>query len=125
MAMAAVIATVVFILLGVFQIIVALGAPYGQYVWGGQHKVLPKGLRVGSVIAVGIYAGFAICLLSKAGVWQVIPQGTVLDTLVWIISVYLVTGIFLNAISRSKPERFVMTPVTAVLAACAFVIALA
>lgn len=53
--MAAIIATVVFILLGVFQIIVALGAPYGQYVWGGQHKVLPKGLRVGSVIAVGYF----------------------------------------------------------------------
>ena len=32
-------------------------------------------------------------------------------------------GVLLNAISRSRPERIVMTPVSAVLTACAVVIA--
>jgi hypothetical protein len=35
-----------------------------------------------------------------------------------------VLGIGLNAISRSRPERLVMTPVVLVLAACCLLIAL-
>jgi hypothetical protein len=41
----------------------------------------------------------------------------------WVLFAYLAIGIALNAISRSRPERFTMTPVTAVLAACALIIA--
>ena len=34
----------------------------------------------------------------------------------WIVFAYFVLGIPLNAISRSRPERFTMTPVVTVLA---------
>jgi hypothetical protein len=44
--------------------------------------------------------------------------------LVWMIVVYLSIGIVMNALSRSKPERFVMTPVAALLAALGLIVAL-
>jgi hypothetical protein len=37
--------------------------------------------------------------------------------------VYLLLGVAMNALSRSKPERWTMTPVALVLAGCAFVLA--
>ena len=42
----------------------------------------------------------------------------------WVIFAYFVLGIGLNAISRSKPERYTMVPVTIVLAVLSFFIAM-
>lgn len=112
-------------LLGLFQIALALGAPLGQYAWGGKHKVLPPSLRVGSALSLLVYLVITICLLSKSGIYQIIQQGTLLNILVWVIFVYLVLGIFMNAISRSKKERYTMTPIVILLASCALTVALA
>ena len=112
-------------LLGLFQLSLALGAPMGQFAWGGKYKVLPRNLRIGSILSLIIYSGIAICLLSKSGIYQIIQQGTLLNILVWVIFVYLVLGIFMNAISRSKRERYTMTPIVILLASCALTVALA
>ncbi|WP_157524930.1 hypothetical protein [Microbacterium yannicii] len=50
--------------------------------------------------------------------------GIVARVATWVLFAYFAAGILLNGFSRSRPERHVMTPVTAVLAACAFVVAL-
>ena len=111
-------------LLGLFQLSLALGAPMGQFAWGGKYKVLPRNLRIGSILSLIIYLGIAICLLSKSGIYQIIQQGTLLNILVWVIFVYLVLGIFMNAISRSKRERYTMTPIVILLASCSLTVAL-
>ena len=103
-------------LLSLFQLSLALGAPMGKFAWGGKYKVLPRNLRIGSTLSLIIYLGIAICLLSKSGIYQIIQQGTLLYILVWVIFVYLVLGIFMNAISRSKRERYAMTPIVILLA---------
>ena len=54
--------------LAVLQLLVASGLPYGRFVWGGTHRVLPHGLRVASAASVLVYAGLAALLLSRAGV---------------------------------------------------------
>ena len=112
-------------LLSLFQLSLALGAPMGQFAWGGKYKVLPRNLRIGSILSLIIYLGIAICLLSKSGIYQIIQQGTLLNILVWVIFVFLVLGIFMNAISRSKRERYTMTPIVILLASCALTVALA
>ena len=42
----------------------------------------------------------------------------------WVIFAYFVLGILMNALSRSKPERYTMVPVSAVLAVLSFFIAM-
>lgn len=111
-------------LLSLFQIALVFGAPIGQFAWGGQHKVLPRNLRAGSVLSIIIYVGIAICLLSKSSIYRIIPQGNVLDALVWIIFAYLILGIFMNAVSRSRRERYTMTPIAILLASCVLAVAL-
>jgi preprotein translocase subunit SecY len=123
-AAAAVVATVVFAALAVLQLLVAAGKPYGRLVWGGGHRVLPAKLRIGSVIAVVLYTAFILVLLDRSGLLSVLGSGAFSVVAAWVLFAYFAIGIVVNAISRSKPERFTMTPVNAVLAACALVIAM-
>jgi hypothetical protein len=101
--------------LAVFQAALAGGAPMGQFAWGGQHRVLPGNLRIGSVVAIVIYAVFAALILQRAGLVMWLPA-LVVDIGIWAVLAYLVLGIPMNAISRSLPERYTMTPVITVLA---------
>jgi hypothetical protein len=50
-------------------------------------------------------------------------ESAVISIAIWVIAGYLVLGIAMNAVSRSRPERLTMAPVSALLAALAFVLA--
>ncbi|MDB5181170.1 MAG: hypothetical protein JWO54_933 [Candidatus Saccharibacteria bacterium] len=123
MTLAVIVSLIILALLSLFQLLLIAGVPLGHFAWGGQHNVLPRKLRIGSVFSIFIYALIAICILSKASVLQIIPAGSFLDIICWIIFAYLALGIFMNAISRSKKERYTMTPVAAVLAICLYMVA--
>lgn len=123
MIIAAILALVIILAILLFQIALALGAPLGHFAWGGQHKVLPKTLRMGSASSIVILAVFAAFILSKASLWELIPNETVVNMGLWIMFAYFVVGILMNSISRSKPERYTMTPASLVLAVCVFIIA--
>ena len=117
---AGVIAALRLVLLCFFQVARAAGAPLGEYAWGGQHRILPTNLRIGSGVTVLIYLALAVVALGAAGVIAWSPPGA----LVWAVFGLLALGIVMNAISRSKPERMVMTPFVTVLAACFLILAL-
>ena len=109
--------------LAVFQLALALGAPIGHFAWGGAHRVLPARLRIGSLVSIVIYAIIALLALDCAGVVDVVPDA-VSTVGMWVVFGYFVLGTGLNAISRSKPERYTMAPVSAVLAVLSLLVAL-
>lgn len=106
-----------------FQAALIAGAPIGHFAWGGQHRVLPRNLRIGSVISVTLYAIFAAVIIQRAGLVAVLPP-PVSDIGIWVILGYTVLGIPLNAISRSSPERFTMTPVVIALFVLVLIVAM-
>ena len=110
--------------LAVFQGALVAGAPLGEYAWGGQHRVLPRRLRIGSVISIALYAVFAVVAFAKAGVADLFPGTPVVDVAMWVIAAYLVLGIAMNAMSRSRKERLVMTPIVLVLSGLAIALAI-
>lgn len=120
---AAVAFCVVLAALGVFQVLLILGRPLGRFAWGGAHEVLPVGLCVGSAIALVLYGLFAVVVLDRADVTDLLPDAVV-DVGSWVLVGYLALGTLLNAMSRSKPERLVMTPTALVLAGLCLVVAL-
>ena len=124
MIIAAYIALVVLTLLAVFQIALIFGAPIGRFAWGGQHRVLPLNLRLGSLLSLVLYDTFGLFLMSKAGIWELIQDEQMLQIGLWVFTVYFALGVIMNGISRSKPERYVMTPVAAVLFICFLIVAL-
>ena len=121
--LAAWVAAVLLAALAVLQVVVATGRPLGHLVWGGQHRVLPRHLRVGSVLSVPLYALIAVVLLVRAGVVGS-PSGVV-RAVAWVAFAWFAVGTLLNGISRSRVERAVMTPTCAVLALCSLVVATA
>lgn len=123
-AASAVVFCLVLAVLGVFQAALIAGAPLGHFAWGGQDKVLPKGKRIGSATSIILYVAFAAIILQRAGIVSAFAGDAFTDVASWVIAGYLALGIVMNAISRSKPERLTMVPVTVVLAALAFVVAL-
>ena len=120
---AAVLGVVVLGVLTVFQLALAGGAPWGRLAWGGSHRVLPTGLRVGSVVSVLVYAAVALVLLQGAGAVGLVPERAV-SVALWVLTGYFTLGVVMNAVSRSRPERMVMTPVALVLAVVCLVLAL-
>ena len=115
---AAVVVWVLLAALAVFQIALVAGAPLGRFAWGGGSTVLPTMLRVGSAVSVVVYAVIAWVLADAVG-------DVGFDLGIWILTAYFTLGVALNAASRSRPERMVMTPVALLLAVCCLVIALA
>jgi hypothetical protein len=116
--------TAVIALLGAFQLALAAGAPWGRLAWGGGQARLPTALRIGSLVSILIYAAFAIIVLERAGLIAVLPSPDIARMGIWVIAGYLALGIVMNAISRSPPERFVMTPVAIVLCSASGIVAL-
>jgi hypothetical protein len=109
--------------LGVFQIALAAGAPLGRFAWGGAQAKLPAALRIGSVVSLFIYGACAAMIADRAGLIDVVADD-VSRIGAFVVAGFLSLGVVMNAISRSKPERFTMTPVAFVLASSAWVVAL-
>ncbi|WP_026548738.1 hypothetical protein [Arthrobacter sp. Br18] len=120
---AAVAACVVLALLAVFQVLLIAGARLGRFAWGGQHDVLPRRLRVGSAVSIILYGVFALIILDSAGIISLVPD-SVSTPGIWILTGYFLLGVVLNGISRSRYERYTMTPVALVLALLCLGIAL-
>lgn len=115
--------TILLGLLALFQLSLALGAPLGRFAWGGQHRVLPARLRIGSAVSILIYALIGVIAWDRVGAIDVFGE-PFSEVAMWVVFGYFVLGILMNAISRSKPERLTMVPVTIVLSVLAFFIAM-
>jgi hypothetical protein len=110
--------------LAVFQVALIAGAPLGHLAWGGQHKVLPRKLRIGSAVSIALYVVFAYAALARAGLAAPLISGTFTDVAAWVLTAYFAVGVVMNGISRSQPERLTMTPVALVLALLYLVLSL-
>lgn len=109
--------------LSVFQLLLILGKPLGDYAWGGQYKILPRKLRIASMASIVLYIVFASFLVSKVRLLVIDDTSMVIDYGMWVITGYFILGIFVNLISRNKKERIVMTPTALVLAVVFFIVA--
>lgn len=110
--------------LGIFQGALIAGAPLGRMAWGGQHDVLPARLRIGSGVSIALYVLFAYAALARAAIAPPVVNDTITAVFVWALTAYFALGVVMNGISRSRPERLIMTPVALVLAALYLVLAL-
>jgi hypothetical protein len=121
---AAVSVCVVLGLLAVFQLLLIAGLPLGRFAWGGQHDVLPRTLRIGSVVSILLYVLFALVVLDASKLTDVFTSEMFVSIGIWVLTAYFALGVLMNGISRSKPERFTMAPVSLVLAGLSLIVAI-
>ena len=110
--------------LTLFQVALIAGAPLGRFAWGGQDRVLPRGKRIGSAVSVLLYVLFAFIVLERADVIQVLSDSWLPAIGTWVLFGYFLLGVVMNALSRSKLERWTMAPLSLVLAVLTLVVAL-
>ena len=107
-----------------FQLALALGAPWGQYAMGGAIPGrLPRRLRVAAVVQALVLALLALVVLAHAGLVGVSPVRD-LPWLVWLAVAFSAVSLVLNAISRSTGERRIWVPVAFVLLGSSLIVAL-
>jgi hypothetical protein len=121
----AVAAVVVLALLMIFQLLLAAGLPLGRAAWGGQHRVLPANLRLGSLAAVVILGAAAWAILARVDLLPPGADSLVVRVVTWVFAAYLALNTVGNLASKSPVERGVMTPVSAFLVVCFVVASLA
>jgi len=122
---AAIIAVVIFAGMSVFQLLLALGLPLGKLAYGGKYEKLPTNMRIMSLVAIGIFAMGSISVLERAGMITVFNIPIFTLVVVWVIAVYLAFNTLLNAVSKSKQEKLIMTPLSLILSICCFIVAIA
>jgi hypothetical protein len=120
---AATLAAIILVLLILFQVLLAAGLPLGRAAWGGEHRVLPTNLRVGSLVAAAIIGVAVWAVLARAGMVTPGAKARGVQMLTWIFACYFALNIVMNLASKSPPERFIMTPVSVILVVCFVMVA--
>ena len=108
-----------------FQIALISGAPWGEYAFGGQNKgVLPRNLRIGSIITSFLYLGIAGHYLAQVGIFPKLLSPELNQVANWAIVGINTLALIMNTITPSKKERVIWAPVALVLLATSVAIAL-
>ena len=112
-------------LVALFQFALVLGAPMGEYAFGGQNKgMLPARFRVASAISILIYSAIAGHYLAQIGVLPKLLSAEFNDIANWALVGFNLVGLIMNSISRSKLERQLWVPVLLLMTVCSALVAL-
>ena len=109
--------------IAIMTVLVACGLPLGEFTMGGQHKILPKKLRVVAVISVVIQIFAMIIILQAGGFISLWLPFTVTKYICLFFAAYLTLNTIMNMISKSKKEKYVMTPISLIAGICFWITA--
>ena len=115
---------------GVFSIVIVLsflivcGFPLGELTMGGQYKVFPKKLRIILVMQLILQIFFVVIVLQMGGLIPLWFSENATKIICIIMAVYLSFNTIMNFISKSKKEKYIMTPLSAISAVCFWIITL-
>ncbi len=106
-----------------FQIALALGAPWGEMAMGGKFpgRFSPM-LRAGAIVQMLLLGFAALVVLTRAG----LVLGNYFEfskSAIWFVVALCVVSAILNTITPSKKERMLWSPVTSTLVVCGVVVA--
>ncbi|HEV7951401.1 MAG TPA: hypothetical protein VGP24_16690 [Glaciihabitans sp.] len=119
----ALIACALLVGLASFHALLLSGKPWGRFVFGGDHDLLPDRLRQGSGLAIAIYLLFV--LITLQGVGLISPFSELVGIIaMWVIPVAFFANFVMNARSRSRSEQLVSGPINLVLAALTLIVAI-
>lgn len=123
-ATAANIATVLFGIVIILQLLLALGILPVTMAWGGTQTELTPALRLASVAAAVVMALFAYVIRRRAGLIGDPPPSTLIKIFSWIITAFMVLNTLGNLASQSTAEKILFTPLTILLAICCFIVSI-
>ena len=121
--MLSILGAVLFGIIAIMTVLVACGLPLGEFTMGGQHKILPNKLRVAAVISVAIQIFAMIIILQAGGFISLWLSFKVTKYICFFFAAYLSLNTIMNMISKSKKEKYVMTPFSLIAGICFWITA--
>ena len=121
--MFSILGAVLFGVIVTMTVLVACGLPLGEFTMGGQHKILPKKFRVMAVISVAIQVFAMVIILQAGGFISMWLSFKVTKYICFFFAAYLSLNTIMNMISKSKKEKYVMTPISLIAAICFWITA--
>jgi hypothetical protein len=109
------IATFLFVLVIVLQILLAVGILPISMAWGGRQSKLTASLRISSIIAAILLGAFIFVIRYRAGLVSNGPIPAVIMVVSWIITAFMAFNTFGNLASLSTKEKVVFGPITSLL----------
>ena len=122
--MVAIIGASVFSIVIVLSFLIICGLPLGELTMGGQYKVFPKKLRIILVTQLILQIFFVVIILQMGGFISLWFSSKVTKIICIVMAIYLSLNTFMNCVSKSKKEKYVMTPLSAISAICFWITAL-
>ena len=116
--MFSILGAVLFGVIAIMTVLVACGFPLGEFTMGGQHKILPKKFRVMAVISVAIQIFAMIIILQAGGFVSLWLSFKVTKYICFFFAAYLSLNTIMNMISKSRKEKYVMTPLSLIAGIC-------
>ena len=121
--MFSILGAVLFGVIAIMTVFVACGLPLGEFTMGGQHKILPKKFRVMAVISVAIQIFAMIIILQAGGFISLWLSFKVTKYICFFFATYLSLNTIMNMISKSRKEKYVMTPLSFIAGICFWITA--
>ena len=113
------------LIVSLFQIALALGAPWGEYAYGGARTgKLPVGFRINSVVAALVMVAIAGHYLAQLGVFEPLLDSAGNSVVNWVLVGFTGLSAIANNITRSKKERAVWAIPTILMFIAALLVAL-
>lgn len=114
----------IFLAIAIMTVLVACGLPFGEFTMGGQYRILPPKLRVMSVVCLFIQLFAVIIILQMGGFVELWFPFNITKYICFFFALYLSFNSIMNLFSKSKKERYVMTPLSIIAAICFWLTAL-
>ena len=121
--MFSILGAVLFGVIAIMTVLVVCGLPMGEFTMGGQHKILPKKFRVMAVISVAIQIFAMIIILQAGGFIPLWLSFKVTKYICFFFAAYLFLNTIMNLISKSRKEKYVMTPLSLIAGICFWITA--
>jgi hypothetical protein len=102
----------------ILYLLLAFGLPFGELAMGGKHKVLPTQYRIACAISTVLLLLAIVALLQTGGFLSTGLPRNIVKGITYFFTFYLFINTIMNTFSKSKKERLIMTPVSAIIALC-------
>ena len=105
-------------IIAVFEVLLICGLPFGEYTMGGQNRVLPLPYRLFAASSILAQVFGAAMILQGGGFMKLWFSHGATKIICFVFAGFFLLNTFLNAISKSKKEKFAMTPAALIEAIC-------
>ncbi len=118
----ALIGSILFGLIVIFYLLLVFGVPLGEYAMGGQQKVLSGKNRVAVALAIILQIFGIFALLQTGGLITAVFSYGIIKISCYVFAIYLSINVVMNIFSKSHKERWMMTPLSFIIAVCYWVV---